>query len=146
MMLQPNRRTACREGLTLLEVLVAMAVFLLALAGIAQLIDFGTNSSVEAARTTTGTRLCQSKMAEAEAGVVSVSESSQGTFDDEPLWQWSIEIGAELAPYTYPVTVKVWIEQGRAVEVTLTQIIFDPQNMGNAAPAVAPETTTTQRP
>ncbi len=137
------RSPKLRKGMTLIEVLVAMAVFLLALAGIAQLIDFGTNNSVEAARTTTGTRLCQSKMAEVEAGVVSMTEGSQGTFDEEPLWQWSVEIGAELAPYTYEVTVKTWIEQGRPVEVSLTQIIYDPQYMGNAAPAVAPTTTTT---
>ena len=140
MRLRSKRR---RSGMTLIEVLVAMAVFLLALAGIAQLIDFGTNSAVEAARTTTATRLCQSKMAEVEAGVVSMSEGGQGTFEEEPLWQWSVTLGAELAPYTYEVTVRVWIEQGRPVEVTLAQIIFDPQYMGNAAPAVAPETTTT---
>ena len=135
-----------RQGMTLIEVLVAMAVFLLALAGIAQLIDFGTNNSIEAARTTTGTRLCQSKMAEVEAGVVSMSEGSQGTFEEEPLWQWSVEVGTEVAPFTFEITVKAWIEQGRPVEVTLTQIIYDPRYMGNAAPAVAPETTTTERP
>jgi len=126
--------------MTLLEVLVAMAVFLLALAGIAQLIEFGTDNSVEAARTTTGTRLCQSKMAEAEAGVVSVTESSSGTFEEEPLWQWSVEIGAAVAVNTYPVTVRVWIDAGRKVEVSLTQIIYDPNFMGNGAAAVAPTT------
>jgi len=128
--------------MTLLEVLVAMAVFLIALAGIAQLIDFGTDSAVEAARTTTGTRLSQSKMAEVEAGVVSVSESSSGTFDDEPNWQWSVEVGAEVAPNTYPVTVRVWIETGRKVEVDLSQIIYDPQYLGNGAAAVDPNTAT----
>lgn len=139
-MLKPRRRP--REGMTLLEVLIAMAVFLLALAGIAQLIDFGSNNAQEAARTTTGTRLCQSKMAEVEAGVVSVIEGGTGTFDEEPLWQWSVEVGTAVAANTYPVTVRTWIEQGRRVEVSQTQIIFDPQFLGNAAPAVAPTTTT----
>ena len=128
--------------MTLLEVLVAMAVFLIALAGIAQLIDFGTDSAVDAARTTTGTRLAQSKMAEVEAGVVPVSESSSGTFDDEPNWQWAVEVGAEVAPNTYPVTVRVWIETGRKVEVDLSQIIYDPQYLGNGAAAVDPNAAT----
>ncbi len=139
----PVRSSVRREGMTLLEVLVAMAVFLIALAGIAQLIEFGTNNSVEAARVTTGTRLCQSKMAEVEAGVVSITEGGSGTFDEEPLWQWSVEVGESVALNTYTVTVKTWIDQGRKVEVSLTQIIFDPQFMGTAAPAVAPAATTT---
>lgn len=124
--------------MTLLEVLVAIAVFLMALAGIAQLIEFGSNNSLEAARTTTGTRLANSKMAEVEAGVIPVTESGSGTFDEEPLWQWSVEVGAPVALNTYPVTVRVWIEQGRRVEVSTSQIIYDPLFMGNGAAAVAP--------
>ena len=139
------RRGNNRKGMTLLEVLVAMAVFLLALAGIAQLIEFGSNNSLEAARTTTGTRLANSKMAEVEAGVIPVTESGSGTFDEEPLWQWSVEVGAPVALNTYPVTVRVWIESGRTVEVTTSQILYDPLFMGNGAAAVAP-TTTTQGP
>ena len=134
----PMRRSEQRGGMTLLEVLVAMAVFLMGLAGIAQLIEFGTDNAVEAARTTAATRLCQSKMAEVEAGVVPVTESTSGTFEEEPLWQWSVEIGAPVAPNTYPVTVRVWIEQGRKVEVSASQILYDPQFLGNGAAAVAP--------
>ena len=133
----------CRHGMTLLEVIVAMAIFLIALASIAQLIEFGTNNSIEAARTTTATRLCQSKMAEVEAGIIPATEGGQGTFDEEPLWKWSVEVGAEVAANTYPITVKAWIDQGRRVEVSMTQIVYDPQFMGNAASAVAPTTTTT---
>ena len=135
-------RIRVRRGMTLLEVLVAMAVFLMALAGIAQLIEFGTDSAVEAARTTTGTRLCQSKMAEVEAGVIPATEDGTGVFEEEPLWHWSVEIGAAVAANTHPVTVRVWIDSGRKIQVTLTQIVFDPEFMGNAAPAIAPPTTT----
>ena len=127
--------------MTLLEVVVAMAVFLIALAGITQLIEYGTTSAFEASRIATAARLCHSKVAEVEAGVVSCSSSSSGTFDEETSWQWSVDIGDTVAPNTYTVTVKVWSEQGGRVETTLTQIIFDPQFMGNAAPAVAPTTT-----
>jgi general secretion pathway protein I len=144
-MRSPQRMSSRRGGMTLIEVIVAIAVFMIALAGIAQLVEFGSNNAIDAARTATGNRLAQSKMAEVEAGVVAVSESSSGTFDEEPLWQWSVEVGAPVALNIYPVTVRVWIEQGRPIEVRTSQIIYDPLFMSGAAAAVAP-TTTTQGP
>ena len=92
---------------------------------------------------TAGTRLAQSKLAEVEAGVISASTSDNGMFDDEPEWSYSVEPGAATIPNVYPVTVRVWREvAGRQYEVVLTQMIYDPAQMGKAAAATPPTATT----
>lgn len=134
---------ARRAGLSLLEVLLALAIFLFSLAAIGALVDFGNERSTAAAMQTTATRLAQAKLAEVEAGVVSVSAGGNGTFDEEPEWNWTVEPGVASVPNVYPVTVRVWREvAGRTHEVTLTQLVFDSAQMGNAAEAQPPETDT----
>ena len=139
----PLRRVgyAHRPGITLIEVLAALAVFLIALTGISQLVDFGSDMAVDASRVNTGTRLAQSKLAEVEAGLIAVQDGGSGTFDLEAGWQWEVIPGPSVAPNTYEVTVKCRNDIGRKIEVSLTQVIFDPQYMGNAATAVPPTTT-----
>ncbi len=128
-----------RPGMSLLEVLIALAIFLMSLAAIAQLIDIGTNRASDTVLQNTGTRLAQSKMAELEAGVVDPSSGGAGTFDDEPEWQWSAEPGASEVPNVYPVTVRVWREvRGTRFEITLSQMVLDPLAVGSAAEAAPP--------
>jgi general secretion pathway protein I len=135
----PRFQTRLRSGLSLLEVLVAMTIFLMSVVAIASLVDFGADRSMAASMTTLGTRLAQSKLAEIEAGLIAPNSSENGTFEDEPDWNYSLEPGAELAASTYPVTIRVWREAGgRTYEVTLTQIIFDPAQQGKAGPATKP--------
>ena len=131
---------ARRAGLSLLEVLLALAIFLFSLAAIGALVDFGNGRATAAAMQTTATRLAQAKLAEVEAGAVSVTTGGSGTFDEEPEWNWSVEPGAATIPNVYPITVRVWREAaGRTHEVTLTQLVFDSAQMGNAAEAQPPE-------
>ena len=136
-----------RAGLSLLEVLVALAIFLISLASIAGLVDFGAERAQAASMTTLGTRLAQAKLAEIEAGVSPPNSSESGTFEDEPDWTFAVEPGAALAANTYPVTVRVSREMGgRHYEVVLTQVIFDPAFQGKAAAITKPtdsSTTTT---
>ena len=136
-------RPRSRAGLSLLEVLIALAIFLMSLAAIAGLVDFGAERAQAAAMTTLGTRLAQSKLAEVEAGLVAPNSTESGNFDDEPDWTYRLEPGAALAANTYPVTVTVRRELGgRKYEVVLTQVVFDPAFMGTAAAAVKPAATT----
>ncbi|MGL6097807.1 MAG: type IV pilus modification PilV family protein [Fimbriiglobus sp.] len=140
-----RRRTrAARPGVTLLEVLRGLAIFLIALTGIAQLVDAGADRSSDAVWQNTGTRLAQSKLAEAEAGVIDPSVGGSGTFDDEPGWEWTIEAGSPPVPNLYPVTVTVWRDvRGTRFQVALSQMILDPAQTGTAAEAQPPTTATT---
>lgn len=141
MTVRPHRRLA-RRGISLLEVLLAMSVFLIALTGIAALVDIGSDRALETYLQNTGTRLAQSKMAEVEAGAISVLDGGTGSCDDEPGWQWAVEPGTAEVPNVYPVTVRVWKEvRGVRHEVALHQMVFDPAQMGTSAEAQPPMTT-----
>lgn len=131
-----------RRGLSLLEVLLALAIFLMSLVAIGGLVDFGSDQGTAAAMQAVGTRLAQSKLAEVEAGAVDVAAGGSGTFEDEPEWNWSVESVPTQYPNTYDVTVRAWREAGRRYEVTLSQIVFDPAQMGNGSEAQPPATDT----
>lgn len=141
-----------RPGLTLIEVLVAMAIMLLALVAIGRLVDIGTNSANEARLTARGTRLAESKMAEVEAGAIALDAGGGATpFDEEPSWSWNIAAQPSGPANLYQVTVHITRDvNGRKFEVTLSQMILDPKAMGTssqaskpAAPATDTGTTTT---
>jgi prepilin-type N-terminal cleavage/methylation domain-containing protein len=140
-----------RRGVSLIEVLLATAIFLIAIAGISVLTRVASDNAAEAARTNQCSRLARSKMAELEAGVgdAPLSGGASGTFAEYPTYQWqvdSVPVGA--SGYTYDVTVRVWIETGtmRPTEVSLSQIILDPAAMNNAAPISPPAPPTTTEP
>ena len=132
-----------RSGLSLLEVLLSLAIFMIALAAIAILIDTGSQNAADAAGISVATRLAQSKMAETEAGVIAVSTGGSGVFEgDDAAWSWEVTSAATGVTNTYDVTVRVFRTQGRPLEVNLYQTLFDPALMNNAATATPPETTT----
>lgn len=133
-----------RPGLSLLEVLVALAIFLIALAAIATLMDTANTQASDAAGTTTATRLAQSKLGEVEAGTIGVADGGSGSFEgDESGWSWEVTSAATGVINLYDVSVRVYRPEGRPLEVTLHQIIYDPALMNNAATAQPPTTTTT---
>ena len=132
-----------RSGMSLLEVLLSMAIFMIALAAISMLIDTGTRDAADAAGTSVATRLAQSKMGEVEAGVIAVSNGGSGPFDgDDAGWSWEVTSTGTTLTNTYDVTVRVFRTTGRPLEVNLYQTVFDPALMNNAATATPPEDTT----
>lgn len=132
----PARR---RPGITLIEVLLALAILLLALAAIGQLVDVGSDRGVEARFHVIGTRLAQAKLAECEAGVIDVKSGGSGTFDDEAGWSWTVDSQPESATNLYRVTVTVTRDnRGKPFEVALAQLVYDPQMTGSAAQAERP--------
>jgi general secretion pathway protein I len=139
----PPRPPARRPGISLLEVLLSLAIFLLALVAIGRLVDIGADNALDTQSQATATRLAQSKLAEAEAGAIALDSASSGVFDLEQDWQWSVEPSAENIPNLYTVTVRVSRSSPRAFELTMTQMICDPRQMGNANEAQKPAATTT---
>lgn len=128
-----------RDGVSLMEIMLALSVFLIAFIGIAQLVDMGSDRANETIMENTAVRLAQSKMAEVEAGIIDPWSGGNGFYEEEPLWQWSVEPGpAELATVV-PVTVRVWREaRGQIVEMRLTQMVLDPTLVGSGSEVQAP--------
>ncbi|MBM3980201.1 MAG: prepilin-type N-terminal cleavage/methylation domain-containing protein [Planctomycetes bacterium] len=130
---------APRRGLSLLEVLLALAILVLALAAIGQLVDAGTERGNDARYYTRGTRLAQGKMAEIEAGLMPLTSEAEGQFDgDDAAWQYKVTPEPAGPPNLFNVTVRVTRTGGRPLEIVLTQLVFDPTVMGSAAQAERP--------
>jgi general secretion pathway protein I len=130
-----------RKGLSLLEVLLSMAIFLFSIIAIAGLVDFGASRGQAAAMQNAGTRLAKSKMSEVEAGAIDLTVGGTGNFETETEWSWSVDSQPTSIPNVYQVTVKAYRDfAGRQFEVSLTQMIFDSAVMGSGAPAQPPTT------
>ena len=137
-----RRRRTARRGLSLLEVILALAILVLAMAAIGKLVDIGTDRGTDARVYSRGTRLAQAKMAEAEAGVIDLTGETEGQFTgDDGAWRYKVTAEAAGPPNLYTVTVRVTRDvSGRPVEVVLAQMLFDPTKIGSAAQAERPGT------
>ncbi len=128
-----------RAGMTLLEVLIALAIFLLSLGAILSLIDSGVERGRAAAMQSTGTRLAASKLAEVEAGALDCKASTSGTFDEEPNWSYQLNSSSGDAAGLYLVTVTCTrTVAGREYKVTLAQYVLDPMQMSTGQVATNP--------
>ena len=137
-----------RKGLTLIEVLVSLAIFLMSIVAIYRLIDLASDNAQEIVNQSRSTRLMESKMAEFIAGSEALSGSTSGQFDEEPGWSWSADMEQDAIPNLWKVTVTVSkdVTSGPAVSTKLTQYILDPTVRGGLTadtPAAATATTTT---
>lgn len=138
----------CRRGFSLIEVMLAMTILLMALAAIGQLVGIGSRSAELARLKLRSTRLAESKLAEIECGAVSMSDaaSGSGNFDgDDASWSWSSTAQASGPPNLYLVTVTVsrTVRGGATYSFELGRMIFDPAKLGSASQAQTPTSTST---
>jgi general secretion pathway protein I len=132
-----------RHGLSLIEVLLALTIFMMSLIVLGRLVDMGTEREMESRYQTRASRLALDKLAEFESGARSLEETS-GSFDgaDDAAWSWEVnaQLQDQVAPNLYLVTVTVSRDlKGRNFAVTMSQMILDPAVMGSAAEAVRPD-------
>jgi type II secretion system protein I len=134
-------RAPRRQGLSLIEVLLALAIFLMSLVVIARLVDMGTDREMEARFQNRGSRLAQAKLAEIESGASSL-DATEGQFDgDDSAWSWTMSAEQQTAPSLYLVTVTVTRDvKGQPFTVTLSQMVLDPTVFGTAGEAARPDT------
>jgi type II secretory pathway pseudopilin PulG len=120
--------------MSLLEVLVALAIFLFALVALGRLIIIGGERARDVEELAQATRLCQSKLAEIAAGAVPLSSQSGAPFDETSDWTWSLDCSTDDIPNLWNVTVKVGKNRadGSRIECTLVQKLLDPSQRGNA--------------
>jgi Tfp pilus assembly protein PilV len=142
-----RRAGSPRRGLSLIEVLLALTIFLMSLIVLGRLVDMGTDRELEARFQTIGTRLALDKLAEFESGARSLEETG-GSFDgaDDAQWSWTAtaQLQDQVAPNLYLVTVTVSRDlKGRNFAVTMSQMMLDPALVGSAAEAVRPDNTAT---
>jgi general secretion pathway protein I len=122
-----------RAGLSLLEVLLALAIFLFALVALGQLVTLGSDRARDVQWLSYASVKAQSKMNEVIAGAVSLTGVGDTTFDDDPDWSWSLTADADSTPGLYRVTVTVSRTRtdGSKFETKLNQFVLDPAQRGN---------------
>jgi type II secretion system protein I len=134
-----------RRGVTLLEVLVSLGIFLFSLVAIAHLISVGAERAADVQQESRATQLAQSKLAEVVWGIEPLG-SSGGTFDDAD-WSWSQESSqADLTGlWNVKITVRKERSDGTPFEFSLNQMVLDPSYRGSTfdTPAATADTSST---
>ena len=126
-----------RPGFSLLEVLAALAIFLISLIALGQLISITGEHALEVQQLSRASQLSQSKLAEVVSGAVSLSSQS-GDFDEDPDWHWQVDAEQDSAiTGLWRIKVKVSRDMGdgATIESTVNQMILDPSMRGSTADA-----------
>ena len=86
------RRFPRHCGLTLFEVLLALALFLGTMAVLSQLWYGGVRASVQSQLRTQAVLRCESKLNEVVAGVLPLQPVTDTPFEDDASWSWNIQV------------------------------------------------------
>ncbi len=128
----PNACENTRAGLTLLEVVIALAIFLFSIAAIAQLLTFSSDRVIDGHLKSQATARCEAKLAEVLCGAEPLS-SSGGSFSDDPNWNWQLNCSEQgTVPNLWNVQVTVERKKGKnTLQVSLSQLIMAPSARGS---------------
>ncbi len=140
-----QRRVASRQGLTLLEVLLSLGLFLGALAALSQLWYGGVRASVQARLSTQAILRCESKLNEVVAGAVPLQSMTDTPFEDDATWTWSLQVlpGPHANVLLLVVNVSHPGQGGlSASSYQLSRLLRDPQVWTDAQQTTTDGTTT----
>jgi type II secretion system protein I len=137
-----------RQGITLLEVVVSLAIFLFSIVAIGYLSSTSSERAFKTLQQTLALQLCQSKLAEAAQGVIDLDNAPSGyqAYGDSDTaafkdFEWKMESSLGDLPDLY--NVQVWVQRdkgdGKHLEVTLSQRIFSPKKRGSSADKLPPD-------
>ncbi len=126
-----SRRRAARRrrGLSLLEVILAIAILAGCIAAIGQLVSLGSRQAEESRDLTKAQLLCESKIAEVAAGAVPAEAASSAPFEHDTNWLYSVVVNS-LDDQSL-LSVEVTVQQAefvgeRPLTCTLTCWMIDP--------------------
>lgn len=124
--------------MTLLEVLIALAIFLMAMVVFGEMIVRNGQIARDLQRQNLATRLCRSKLNEVVAGVVPLSSQGDQSFDEEPDYTWSLQADNGAVDGLWNVTLTVTRRQtdaGEPIHCTVTEMVLDPSVEGSTQDA-----------
>ena len=131
-----RRSSPRRRGLTLLEVVVSMAIFLIAVIAIWQLITIGTERALDMKLQAETSLRCESKMAEIMIGKLAPQGTGGYQPDEEPFEEFEYKVLAtERNDIKKLYDVVIWVRatspSGGTVESSLAQSVMDPSIRGS---------------
>jgi type II secretory pathway pseudopilin PulG len=131
-MIAPSSLKHSRPGISLLEVLAALAIFLVSFAALGHLVQSSADRALDVQLQSHAARLAQSKLHEVVWGIEPLS-SSNGTFGEDADWQWTLdcEQGNLANLWNVTVTVRRDLIDGTHIEFALNQMVLDPSMRGS---------------
>jgi len=122
-----------RDGLSLLEVLVSLAIFLMALTALTYLVNTSSNLAAQGRLRGRAAQLARSKMNEFAAGAIPLQPQPDASFDEEPDYRWSADVGGGAAQGLFTVTVTVTYrpDDPYPTVVSMSRMILDPAVTGS---------------
>ena len=123
------RSARSREGLSLLEVILAITILGVAMVMIAQLVRLGVRSAENASQISEAQIHCDAKMAELSAGLLALESTSNTEIEESPGWSYSVDV--QNADLVGLLKVRVSVERNDVVGATnrsyqLTRLMPDP--------------------
>lgn len=144
------RQGRSRPGLSLLEVLISLTIFLLALVALGEIVSFASDRALDVQHRTEALQLCQSRLAELQAGALPLSQQDETPCQEDPAYQWAADIQQGNIQGLQIVTVRVTRHRpnGTWIEASLSQMILDPATVGSTQdnpgiPATTTDSSTT---
>ncbi|MFN9717098.1 MAG: prepilin-type N-terminal cleavage/methylation domain-containing protein [Planctomycetota bacterium] len=131
-------RQRTRQGFSLLEIVLSVAIFMLGFAGVMAALEIGRQAEVGARLQSEAVLRCEAVMGEILSGVQEVSSATGNRFDDDETgnWQWSANVSDAGTTSLLQVTVIVeHIPGGGApnASFSLVRYMRDPQIFLDAA-------------
>lgn len=131
-MMRRTHKYTARRGLTLLEVVIALAIFLMALVPIWHLVSMGGERALDVQQQAQASMLCQAKLDSVKCGAEPLNGG--GTVDIGNLtWTYTIDSTATDVPNLQQVRVAVKFDRpdGSTIEAVLSQLVLDPAYRGS---------------
>lgn len=113
---QPRPRT----GLTLLEIILALALFFGAMAALSQLSWNGSRAAIQARLKTQAILRCEAKLAEIMAGAERLEPKTRQPFLDDSQWVYSVNI----TEGSYPELLQVEVRVSHVGKTSLANVEF----------------------
>jgi len=119
--------------LTLLEVVISMAIFLISLVAIFQLSSFGADRAMDVKIQSRASMLCQSKLAEVMVGAEQLTTTGYASYPNEKDIQWKMDAseGDVKGLWNVKIWVRTELPTGRIVEAHLCRMVLDPSIRGS---------------
>jgi len=123
-----NQRTkrSRRRGLSLLEVILALAILGISMSAISQLFFLGSRSASQATLRNEANILADTKMAELVAGIIDPQSSGQNAIAEAPGWIYIVQVDDAEQPGLLVATVTVQTAGQGQVPVSLSITRFIP--------------------
>ena len=120
-----TKRCPQREGITLLEIVLALGLMAIAMTLLAQLVFIGNRAARDARDLSKAQLYCESVMSEVVAGIITPDSVSLSPLEADPDWLYSIDVGTTSSETlnAVRVTVQQNTESARPATFTMTQWI-----------------------